>query len=894
MGIKRGIFIIIAIAIILFLGTSIVSFLSLIKEDLTLTLIPNQKSLNLYQGESENLSFFIQPKFNGVCFSICETEFIDLSKGIILSSKNFTIYPFQIKEINQTVESPEVGIGQKSYNLNIRCRSLRTPLCITQKKWSQNTAYITLNYNFNPEKGQIKDIAKSNLTDVLLMLNSTDYYLQETSDIFNQIQNKTVIENKKINKKTINEINFNSTTKQIIDLRRLWEEEEYSLILEALTDEFFEKLFLLNNQTIINNQEMKSEVSLHNQIISFIKNEEKTINLLEFSGFYSDEKRDFLKQYNRFLNLNFSNLQEINNDFFVSKQDLDSSYLSIMQKAKINLSSERNLRCSLKDYCLDNEISENFNDICYNIERNKNEMQNANNYFAYNYAIKNGINLPELSKDNAYELLYAYLNITDYLKNKKFLEETKILYSNEIIYVTNIEIKEQNREIKNLNEKIMVLNSLIKIANLKILENGSEDLNLCHKLISKCNDEEDFLKRKNLVNRTIDYCENKIIEVINGVGGKENITLTDLSSFNLLIEKTAENFTPTFPLDYEIMAINLTSLNNSEIYEFDQKICLMPENYSTIRFNLTELKISEFNSFNQTIEIELLEPVYICCVFGICNVCCTNESCLNDSKSYPIIFLHGHPFNEAHSPEYSLNIFNQLQSKLSEEGFINAGIVSPESGYSEIPGGEWGFSGMPVTIKASYYYNVSQETGQTLIEITKTTEHITAYSDRLQNIIELIKYRTGRNKVNIVAHSMGGLVVREYLRKYGEESINKLIMVGTPNNGILGEVDQYCPVLGAKIECNEMKQNSSFLQELNAYVPKNKTKFYTITGIGCKMNNLNGDGIVVSTNVGLPYARNYNITGSCSTLFSLLHIELLNIKKYPLTYEAIRAALEEY
>lgn len=895
MTVKRGIVIIIAIGILLFLGTSIVSFLSLIKEDLTLDLTPNQKSLNLYQGESKNLSFFVQPKFNGVCFSICEKEFIDLSNGIILSSKNFTIYPFQTKEINQTLEAPETGIGQKSYNLNIKCRSLRTPLCITQRKWSQNNAYITLNYNFNPEKGKIKDIAKTNLTDVLVNLNSTDYYLQETSDIFNQIQDKTIIENKKINKKILNEINFNSLKKQTAHLRELWYEEEYSEILTELTEDFFDKLFMLSNQTKTNNIEMKSEIDSHNQIISFIKAQEKTLNILEFSRFHQDKKENFLEQYRKFIGLNFSSLGEINSSIFISKQDLDSSYLSTIQKTRNNLSLENNLRFLLKGYYkeIEKENPENltnFSDVCYNIARNNNEMQNADNYFAYNYAIANGIIISGLNKDNAYELVYEYLNISDYLNNKKFVEETKIIYSNYLIESENIEVRKQNNEIKNFNEKIEDINVIIQNLNLNILENGSRDLSLCNNFILMFNDEKDFFKKKNLFNIFLSSCEEELKKALNESKGDYNSSIQEILLFEQVIEKVKEDFAPTFSLDYEIMAINLTKSNNSPIYEFDEKICLMPDNYSSIIFNLTNINILEFNSFNQTINTELSEPVHMCCIFGTCRVCCTDESCLNDSKSYPLIFLHGHPFNEAHSPEYSLSIFNQLQNKLSGGGFINAGIVSPESNYSDIPKGEWGLAGVPVMIKASYYYNISNETGELLIEV-KTTEHITSYSDRLNEIIELIKYRTGRNKVNIVAHSMGGLVAREYIRKYGEDNIDNLIMIGTPNKGIIGEVEQYCPMLGAKIECNEMKQNSSFLNELNSYIPQNKTNIYTITGIGCSMNNLNGDGIVVSENVLLSYGKNYNVSGSCPTLVSLLHTEMLNLKKYPATYEIIKEIL---
>src|SRR3989344_2367247 len=56
-------------------------------------------------------------------------------------------------------------------------------------------------------------------------------------------------------------------------------------------------------------------------------------------------------------------------------------------------------------------------------------------------------------------------------------------------------------------------------------------------------------------------------------------------------------------------------------------------------------------------------------------------------------------------------------------------------------------------------------------------------SDALKNKVEQIKSLTDSNKIDIVAHSMGGLVVENYLYENGKSSINKLIFVGTPHLG---------------------------------------------------------------------------------------------------------------
>ena len=56
-------------------------------------------------------------------------------------------------------------------------------------------------------------------------------------------------------------------------------------------------------------------------------------------------------------------------------------------------------------------------------------------------------------------------------------------------------------------------------------------------------------------------------------------------------------------------------------------------------------------------------------------------------------------------------------------------------------------------------------------------------AEKLRQRVEDIKTIEGVDQVDIVAHSMGGLVVKNYLSQDGGASINKLIFVGTPHLG---------------------------------------------------------------------------------------------------------------
>jgi len=55
--------------------------------------------------------------------------------------------------------------------------------------------------------------------------------------------------------------------------------------------------------------------------------------------------------------------------------------------------------------------------------------------------------------------------------------------------------------------------------------------------------------------------------------------------------------------------------------------------------------------------------------------------------------------------------------------------------------------------------------------------------EALNQKIQDIKTQTGSDEVSIIAHSMGGLIAKEYIDTYGKNNIDKLIFVGTPHLG---------------------------------------------------------------------------------------------------------------
>jgi pimeloyl-ACP methyl ester carboxylesterase len=312
---------------------------------------------------------------------------------------------------------------------------------------------------------------------------------------------------------------------------------------------------------------------------------------------------------------------------------------------------------------------------------------------------------------------------------------------------------------------------------------------------------------------------------------------------------------------------------------------------SPVMTNLAPLILTMPN-VTSSIDVVLQDHAQLCCVFGECRSCCNTAACKSDPSTYPVLFVHGHAFNSFNSPEYSLGgYFTKIQQRLQKDGYVDAGILTPTSSVSEVEPGEWGLSGRPVTARVTYYYNFYRS-GEDYIIVTQKSENIETYALRLNEIINLVKHHTGKEKVDIVAHSMGGLVVRRYMQLFGEESIGTVIMVGTPNHGITDRTLRLCPVFGESKECTDMSQGSVFMRKINDPSNVPAVRMVTIAGKGCAVGTEDGDGVVAASSVPLDTAVNHEVEGVCDDFFkSELHTEMLNIDRYPQVYEFIREEL---
>ncbi|MCF7861461.1 alpha/beta fold hydrolase [Candidatus Woesearchaeota archaeon] len=315
------------------------------------------------------------------------------------------------------------------------------------------------------------------------------------------------------------------------------------------------------------------------------------------------------------------------------------------------------------------------------------------------------------------------------------------------------------------------------------------------------------------------------------------------------------------------------------------------KNYSSI-FNYSS--ILNLISANDSIDIPdeqepvlhdklIIDDLYEeCCTFGNCSNCKIIDS------NYPVLFIHGHAFDQDSSPGNSLNGFSHIQNLMFTKGFINGAELDLNLDTESIDYGEYGVYNFPITYRATYYYIVDSYSFT-----AQKSERIENYAIRLKEIIDRIKRLTGKSKVRIVAHSMGGLVVREYGGLFGYQSIDKVITINTPHNGISGSVADFCGIFGGDKECEDMKNDSIFMSRLNSRKDYRNSDYYVLRTTGCIMgDNITGDGVVTDSSSYLDHAQNYMFSVNCTDkLPGEVHNEVLDPIKHPEVTEKILSIL---
>ncbi|MYU32648.1 alpha/beta fold hydrolase [Streptomyces sp. SID8358] len=98
---------------------------------------------------------------------------------------------------------------------------------------------------------------------------------------------------------------------------------------------------------------------------------------------------------------------------------------------------------------------------------------------------------------------------------------------------------------------------------------------------------------------------------------------------------------------------------------------------------------------------------------------------------------------------------------------------------------------------------------------------IRAAAELLGRHVEEIRARTGHSEIDIVGHSLGGLIARYYVQRLGgDRRVRTLVTLGTPHGGTA-----FAPLAGAHPIVRQMRSGSDLIEELRRPAPGCRTRF---------------------------------------------------------------------
>ncbi|MFH9135611.1 esterase/lipase family protein [Streptomyces sp. NPDC017524] len=101
------------------------------------------------------------------------------------------------------------------------------------------------------------------------------------------------------------------------------------------------------------------------------------------------------------------------------------------------------------------------------------------------------------------------------------------------------------------------------------------------------------------------------------------------------------------------------------------------------------------------------------------------------------------------------------------------------------------------------------------------TRDIRTAAELLGRHVEEVCARTGHSRVDVVGHSLGGLIARYYVQRLGgDRRVRTLVTLGTPHGGTA-----VAPGAGVHPIVRQMRGGSSVIEELRAPAPGCRTRF---------------------------------------------------------------------
>ena len=788
----------------------------------------------LTNGEQENIKLEASVKTNPFCKAYCTLQFKELATNKILDQQELTLTAGNSFTKEYTLTNNNDMQGQDVYSFRLECQGKESFLCHTNKASTRRDMIITVDHNLNELQEEIKADSKTILSSIGNSLEMQSFIYEEvnlaTQNItFKEITGELLLEKSKLE----------FIQGSISQMESLW-------FIQSFRE--LDSLMKTSSKTIKNklteckkhNNKILGTINTYNSLIETFTLSKTQITEISESSFTSNsmflEVKQVILYYNTAI-ADFNSDSDLNSKISKAdwiKRESDESFYEVLQEKEIEVLTREiegdliyDTLCVIdNNYCLDHP------DILSRLEQ-----ENFNILESCQY-------LDDLNSD----LNIIYNSIKDnvnstYPKTDEFWENVSDIVSNKNRIVLSDYIIQFSPSHRNYDK----INDIITVPEL-ILEAGYSVPYIKNALIWQLI--QDKPPVCTFINTPLPLIDNTtLIKITLSQELRDSIEFGHLSSGDLLNSLESEKSTPSSTIIPDSRSVNTSE--SSELYF-------------------------------------LSEPIDQCCLLGECYDCCLTRKCRDNKDNYPIILVHGHAFNKDTSAEYSLDIFNDLQDGLEKDNYLSAGAINLYA-EQEAFKDKWAKIPLPLTIKISYYFDLLQEEGNYQIVQTKS-ENIETYSLRLKEIIDVVKEKTDRPKVKIVAHSMGGLVVRRYLQIFGEDNVESITFVGTPHEGVVGQVAELCPVLGEELECRDLNEGSIFMRKLDlGGLPS--LNITNIVGVGCDMDSEDGDGITIKRNTFMDEFNNYLIKGTCAGT-AYLHSAMLDFQKHPETYDIILKGIE--
>lgn len=131
------------------------------------------------------------------------------------------------------------------------------------------------------------------------------------------------------------------------------------------------------------------------------------------------------------------------------------------------------------------------------------------------------------------------------------------------------------------------------------------------------------------------------------------------------------------------------------------------------------------------------------------------------------------------------------------------------------------------------------------IDLEPPGADIDAFAPQVEAAVQALCAATGSTQLIIVAHSMGGLVARAWLRQYGSARVARVITLGTPHRGTA------LADLGLGSNALQMRRDSAWLQALAAHDADLQQSLF------CSIYSVHDNIIAPQDSSALPGARNH-------------------------------------